>query len=367
MANKKDYYSILGVTKTSSPDEIKKAYRSLARKHHPDVDKSAGAESRFKEINEAYQILSDPQKKEAYDRFGHSAFEPGAGTSPGSSGGGFRYQYSPGVEFDFDFGGFRDSYDIFEEFFGVRSPFQRESRKGPQKGNDLHFQITIPFEDAAFGVTRKIEITRHETCPQCEGTGGEKGSKKTTCPTCKGQGRVARQSNSIFGSFVTATVCPTCDGQGETHEKKCSKCKGSGRARAIKETEINIPPGVDDGDTIRFSGLGEAGEKGGQYGDLYLTIRVLPHKILKRAGFDVYLNQDISFKQAALGGVIEVPTLGGKISLKIPEGTQTGTDIRIKEKGIKHDSTRGDQYVRVKVVTPTKLSSIEKDSLRQLD
>ncbi len=367
MATKRDYYQILGVIKTASPDEIKKAYRNLARKHHPDIDKSAGAEERFKEINEAYQILSDQQKKEAYDRFGHSAFEPGAGGSPGSSSGGFRYQYGPGVEFDFDFGGFRDPFDIFEEFFGVRSPFQRETRRGLQKGQDLHFQITILFEVAAFGSTRRIEIIRHETCPVCSGTGGEKGAKKTTCATCKGQGRVARQSNSIFGSFVTATLCPTCEGQGEVYEKKCSKCRGSGRVKAIKETEINIPPGVDDGDTIRYQGLGEAGEKGGEYGDLYLTIRVLPHKFLKRSGFDVYLDQNISFRQAALGDVIEVPTLDGKVGLKIPEGTQTGTEIRIKEKGIKHDSTRGDQYVRIKVVTPTKLSSKQKEALKDLE
>ncbi|OGY23679.1 MAG: hypothetical protein A2126_02425, partial [Candidatus Woykebacteria bacterium GWB1_45_5] len=270
---KKDYYETLGVGKTASADEIKKAYRNLARKHHPDVDKSDGAEGRFKEINEAYQILSDPQKREAYDRFGHAAFEGAPATG---APGGFHYEYGPGIEFDFDFGGFRDPFDIFEEFFGFRSPFERVTRRGPQKGESLHFEMTIPFEEAAFGVTRNIEIPRAETCPECHGSGAEKGFQPVTCPTCQGKGRVARATQSIFGTFMTSSTCPTCKAEGSVIEKKCSTCTGKGRVRGLNESQVKIPAGVDDGDTIRFSGLGQAGEKGGGYGDLYLTIRVLP-------------------------------------------------------------------------------------------
>jgi len=363
MATKRDYYAVLGVPKTASVEEIKKAYRSLARKHHPDVDKSAGAEARFKEINEAYQILSDPQKREAYDRFGHTVFEPAAGGTPG----GFRYEYGPGIEFDFDFGGFRDPFDIFEEFFGFRSPFERQRRRGPQKGENLHFEINLPFEEAAFGAGRNIEIPRNETCPGCGGSGAEKGARAVTCPTCQGRGRVSRATQSIFGAFMTSSPCPTCKGEGSIVEKKCPKCKGSGRVRAIMERTIKIPAGVDDGDTIRFASLGEAGEKGGGYGDLYLTIQVLPHKEFKRRGYDVYCEQPISFPQAALGDIIEVPTLEGKLKLKIPEGTQTGTELRLRGKGIKYGDSRGNQYVRVKIVTPTRLSSKQKEALRELE
>ncbi len=366
MATKQDFYEVLGVSKNASADELKSAYRKKARQHHPDVDKSPNAEKKFKEINEAYQVLSDPQKKEAYDRFGHAAFE-GVGAGAGRAPGGFRYEYRPGVEFDFDFGGFRDPFEIFEEFFGFRSPFGGTTRRRrPRVGEDLHYEITIPFEQAAFGAQKKIELPRHETCPECSGSGAEKGSKPTTCPTCQGRGRVQQATQSIFGSFVTNRTCPNCGGEGKVVEKKCPKCKGMGRTRSVKTTTIKIPAGVDDGDTIRFQGLGEAGEKGGSYGDLYLSIRVVPHKDFKRRGYDIYFEQSISFSQAALGDVVEVPTLDGKVKLKIPEGTQTGTDFRLKEKGIKHDSSRGDQYVRVEVETPKNLSSKQRDALKEL-
>jgi molecular chaperone DnaJ len=362
---KKDYYDILGVSKKATDAELKSAYRKKARAHHPDVDKSAGADGRFKEINEAYQVLSDPQKKEAYDRFGHAAFQSGtAGGAPG----GFSYQYGPGVDVNFDFGGFQDPFDIFEQFFGVRSPFGRTARRRSSRaGEDLHYEIIIPFEQAAFGIEKKIELPRREACPECAGSGAEKGTKKTTCSTCRGNGRVQQATQSIFGNIVTARTCPACEGEGETVEKKCHKCKGSGRVKAINEQKIKIPAGVDDGDTIRFQGLGEAGERGGGYGDLYLSIRVLPHKEFKRRGYDIYYEQPISFSQAALGDAVEVSTLDGKVKLKIPEGTQTGTEFRLREKGIKHDSSRGDQYVQVKVKTPTRISSRQKDALKELE
>ncbi len=367
MANKRDYYEILGVSKTSSDNEIKKAYRTLARKSHPDVDKSSGAEERFKEINEAYQVLSDPQKKAAYDQFGHSAFQGGG--SPGGATGYSSYGGYPGG-FNVDFGGagFRDPFEIFEEFFGSSSPFGSTRRKaGPRTGEDLHYELTIPFEQAAFGTEKKIELPRYEICDHCDGSGAEKGSKKSTCPTCKGAGQVQQATNSILGQILTSRTCPTCNGDGEIIENKCYKCKGAGRLKQVNTTEIKIPAGVDDGDTVRFPELGQAGEKGGGYGDLYITIRVAPHKDFKRQGYNIYIEQPISFSQAALGDTIEVPTLDGETKLKIPEGIQTGTDIRLKEKGIKHGNSRGDQFVRVKVITPSRLSGRQKDALRELD
>ncbi len=363
MAEKRDYYQVLGVAKTASADEIKKAYRGLARKHHPDVDKTAGAEARFKEINEAYQVLSDSQKRAAYDQYGHSAFQPGASGAPG----GYSYGYGPSANVDFDFGGFRDPFEIFNEFFGGASPFGSTGRRGgKQRGEDLHYEITIPFEQAAFGVEKKIEVPRYESCDLCNGTGAERGSKKTTCPTCQGRGQIQQSAQSIFGNFVTARICPNCQGEGEIIEKKCPKCKGSGRIKAVKETDIKIPAGIDNGDTIRFPELGQAGENSGPYGDLYLTIRVAAHKEFIRDGFDVYYEQSVSFAQAALGDTIEVPTLDGKVNLKIPSGIQTGTDIRIRDKGIKHGSDRGDHFVRVKVITPQNLSGRQKDALKEL-
>lgn len=354
---------MLGVAKGASDADIKKSYRTKARKHHPDVDKTAGAEERFKEINEAYQVLSDPQKKAAYDQYGHAAFSSGG--APGGARG-YSYGYGPGINVDFGAEGFRDPFEIFEEFFGTSSPFGRRRSRGPARGEDLHYELTIPFEQAAFGEEKKISIPRHEACDLCGGSGAEKGSRTKTCPTCQGKGQVARQTQTILGSFVVQQTCSECHGEGQIIERKCKKCKGAGRVQATKETTITIPAGVSDGDTVRFQGLGEAGERGSGYGDLYITIHVAPHREFKRRGYDVHIDRNISFRQAALGDTLEVPTLDGMIKLRIPEGTQTGTDFRIKDKGIKHDNSRGDQFVRVTVVTPKNLSSKQKEALTDL-
>lgn len=364
---KKDYYEVLGVAKNASDDEIKKAYRTKARKHHPDIDKSAGAEERFKEINEAYQILGDPQKKAAYDQFGHAAFQNEAAT--GGSGGRYNYSYggSP-FNVDVDFGGFRDPFEIFEEFFGSASPFgSRSARAGSNRGEDLHYEITIPFEQAAFGTEKNIEIPRFEQCGECGGSGAEKDSKRITCAACKGQGSLQQATSSLFGNIITSRTCSNCDGAGQVPEKKCSKCKGEGRFKTVKTTTIKIPAGVDDGDSVRFPGLGSVGEKGGGFGDLYLTIRVANHKDFKRSGFNVYYEQHLNFAQAALGAEIMVPTLDGLQKLKIPEGTQTGTEFKLSGKGIKHGGSRGDHLVQVKIITPKKLSQQQKEALRKLE
>lgn len=361
MTTKKDFYEVLGVSKTASTEEIKKAYRNLARKFHPDVNKETDAHEKFKEINEAYQILSDSKKREAYDRFGHSAFE-------GSGQGAYGWGASGGANVDFDFGNFKDPFDIFEEFFGVRSPFERRGRGGTRRGEDKYYEIVIPFEEAVFGVEKKIELDHFKTCSACKGTGQEKGSSKIKCPKCDGKGQLNQATQTFFGSFMSTVTCPECQGEGEVIKNKCLKCKGTGREKMREEKSIKIPAGVDDGDTIRFSGLGDTGEKGGQSGDLFLSIRVKNHPEFKRRGFDIFSEVSLSFALAALGGEIEVSTLKGKQKLKIPESTQTDTEFRLKGFGVPHlnNPSIGDHYIKVKILTPTKLSSKQKEALKEL-
>lgn len=365
MAAKKDFYEVLGVSKTAEAEEVKKAYRTLARKYHPDVYKASDANQRFKEINEAYQVLSDTKKREAYDRFGHSAFEGvGAGTR------GYRtYSWGqPGVEVDFDFGNFRDPFEIFEEFFGVRSPFQRDSAgRRSRRGEDKYYEIVLPFEEAVFGAEKKISLDRFQVCLECKGSGAKLGSKPATCPTCGGNGQVTRSNQTIFGSFMTASTCPECGGEGSLIKEKCSACHGVGRVKVREEKSIKIPAGVDDGDTTRFSGLGDVNEKGTEPGDLFLAIKVTPHKEFKRSGFDIYSEVLINFAQGALGDNVEINTLDGKTRLKIPSGTQSGTEFKLKERGVPRLDTsgRGDQFVKVKVLTPTKLSKKQEELLKE--
>lgn len=348
---KRDYYEVLGISKGASQDEIKKAYRKLARKYHPDAvqgDKQE-AEAKFKEIAEAYAVLSDDQKRAAYDQYGHAATD-----GQGFGAGGFE-----GFG-DFGAGGFGD---IFDMFFGGMG----RQRNGPQKGSDLRVNMEISFKEAAFGLERDIQVPRTENCDTCDGTGAAPGSKPKTCGVCHGSGQVQYASNTPFGRIVQNRTCDSCHGTGKVIERPCPSCRGAGQIKKIKTIHVKIPAGVDEGSRLRLSGEGEAGLRGGPPGDLYVYIMVRPDKFFRREGNEVVCDIDITYAQAALGDVVEVPTLDGSADLKIPEGTQTGTIFRIKGKGVPYlnGNGRGDQHVRVKVVTPTKLSEKQKDLLRE--
>jgi len=337
--SKRDYYNVLGVGRTASGDEIKKAYRKLARQYHPDVNKSDGAEARFKEINEAYEVLSDERKRAAYDRFGHAAAEGGLGSDFGGFGGGF--------------GGFGD---IFEEFFGGFGA--RTARRGPRRGADLRYDLSIEFLEAALGVEKEIEIARHETCTRCNGSGAEPGTTPVRCTTCNGTGEVRRVQQSILGSFVNVATCPTCRGEGETIPIPCVECRGSKYVRAARKLSVKIPAGVDTGTQIRLAGEGEPGEFGGPPGNLYVILDVRPHPYFRRKDDDVVLEVAINIAQAALGDKVVVPTLDGDEPIDIPIGTQPGKVFRLRGKGIPHlrRNGRGDQLVVIQVSIPTSLT-----------
>lgn len=347
----RDYYEVLGVDRNASQDEIKKAFRKKARQYHPDVnrDNPKEAEEKFKEANEAYEVLSDDTKKAQYDQYGHDAFTQGGGASAGGFQGGFGGQA----------GGFGD---IFDMFFGGGG----RQQQGPQKGNDLREDIDISFEDAAFGKSMDITVHRHEECDHCHGTGGEPGSKVDTCPNCRGTGQESVVQNTPFGQMRTQRTCSKCHGSGKIIEKKCSKCRGEGQVIAKRKIAIKVPPGVDNGSHLRVANEGEPGILGGPKGDLYVYIYVRPHKEFERNGNDVVSRVNISFAQAALGATVQVNTLDGKVDLKIPEGTQTGTAFRIKGKGIpylRNPNQRGDQHIIVTVQTPKKLTEKQRELL----
>lgn len=350
---KRDYYEVLGVEKGATEDEIKKAYRKLARKYHPDVNKDnpQEAEAKFKEINEAYSVLSDPQKRAAYDQYGHAATDPNFGA------GGF------GGFGDMGFDGFGD---IFDMFFGGARTSQR--RSGPQRGNDLRYDLEISFEEAAFGKETTIEVPRTEVCPTCHGNGAKPGTPIKTCPNCNGTGQVQVTQTTAFGRFVNVRTCERCHGEGKTIETPCTECRGSGRVRKVRKIEVKIPAGVESGSRLRVAGEGEAGLRGGSPGDLYIYIYVKKHPQFERQGNDVYSEIKLSITQAVLGTTVMVDTLDGKVELKIPEGTQHGTTFRMKGRGITYlkGHGRGDHYVRVKLTVPTKLSNEQRELFKKL-
>ena len=356
--SKKDYYDVLGVSKTATADEIKKAYRKLARQYHPDVNKdNPEAAEKFKEASEAYSVLSDEQKRAQYDQFGHAAFENGGAGGAGGFGG-----------FE-GFGGFGGGgmEDIFDMFFGGQGRGSRGSNAGPQRGADLRFDLEITFEEAAFGLEREISLYRDEQCPHCHGNGAGPGSKVETCPECHGSGEIRFTQNTMFGQMTNVRPCPKCHGEGKIISEPCKECRGQGTVKKNKKLKVKIPAGVDNGSRLRVAGEGEAGVKGGPSGDLYVYLYVKPHKFFERDGTTVYCEVPINIVQATLGDEIKVPTLDGQVVMKVPEGTQPGKVLRLKGKGIPslRNSTRGDQLVRIKVVVPQKLNEKQKDALRK--
>ncbi|MEW9079013.1 molecular chaperone DnaJ [Terrisporobacter glycolicus] len=356
MSTKRDYYDVLGVGKSADATEMKKAYRKLAMKYHP--DKNPGdkeAEEKFKEINEAYEVLSDETKRKNYDQFGHEGVNgQGFGGAGGFGGQGF--------------GGFDDIFgDIFGDMFGGGFGGGRPRRRGPERGADIRQRINISFEEAAFGKKVQVKINRSEECDECHGSGAKPGTSKKTCPTCNGSGQVQSVQRTPFGNIASTRTCSTCNGEGEVIDSPCSKCHGKGSIRKTKTIEVDVPAGIDEGQMIKLSGQGELGTRGGPRGDLYIEVSVNAHQLFTREGYDVYLEMPITFAQATLGDEIQVPTLDGKVQYQVPEGTQTGTVFRLKGKGIPklRSNVRGDQYVKVTVEIPTKLNDKQKELVRQ--
>ncbi len=347
---KRDYYEILGLNKDATTEEIKKAYRKLALKYHPDRNSSdSNAEKKFKEINEAYQVLSDPEKRTRYDQFGSA-----------EGFGGFDFRDFQGRGFS-DFGNFSD---IVDSFFGTRTR-SREDRVRPQRGANLRYNLEINFEDSAFGRETRIEVPHWETCPRCKGSRAEPGSSPQTCPDCNGTGEIRNTQSTLFGQFVNIQTCPRCGGEGKIINSICTNCKGTGKVKKNRIVKVKIPAGVDTGHRLRMGGMGEPGERGGPSGDLYIVIYVKLHKIFKRDGIDIMCNHSISFVKAALGGEIIVPTLEEKAKMKIPAGTQSNTIFRLKGRGIYKIGTkqRGNEYVKIIVETPKRMSNEQKKLL----
>ena len=352
MAEKRDYYEVLGVQKGASADEIKKAYRKLAKENHPDLHPGDKAcEERFKEASEAYEILSDDEKRAKYDQFGHAAFDPNAGFDGG-----------------FGFDGFGDLGDIFSSFFGGGfGGSTRSNPNAPRRGESVRSSVSISFEEAAFGCKKDINITRVESCPDCGGNGCAPGTTPEVCPDCNGSGSVRTTQRTPFGMAQSMAQCPKCRGTGKIVHQPCKNCRGVGSIRKQHKLSVNIPAGIDDGNSISLRGQGNAGVNGGDRGDLLVTVNVRPHAQFERDGNSVILDREISYAQAVLGAEIEVPTLDGRVKINIPEGTQPGAVFRLKGAGIPYlrGSGRGDQFITVTVGVPKNLSSKQKDALRQ--
>jgi molecular chaperone DnaJ len=350
--NKRDYYEVLGISKTASEDEIKKAYRSLAKKYHPDMNPGdKEAEVKFKEVNEAYAVLSDSEKRSKYDRFGHDAFDPSAGGGGGFGGFG---------GMDFDFG------DIFSSFFGGGGGGGRSRANMPIEGDDVATRLTIDFNDAAFGCKKEVNFARIESCPDCNGSGAEKGTNPETCGECHGTGRVTVRQQTMLGYMQTQRACSQCGGKGKIIKSPCKNCNGKGRIKINKKLEVNIPQGIDDGQNIILRGQGSAGLNGGPNGDLIIEVRVREDKIFERDGNNIYCNVPISFAEATLGADVDFPTLGGGTEkFSVPEGTQSGTAFTLRGKGIPDINTKrkGDLIVTVEVETPKNLNAKQKELL----
>jgi len=343
MANKRDYYKVLDVNRDASPDDIRRAYRRLAKQYHPDINSEPGAAERFKEINEAYAVLSDEERRAAYDRFGHAGLE--------------------GMQFDFDFG----FADIFEQFFGFGMG-GRSSRRAPRRGPNMRYDLTLSFEEAVFGVEKEIEFNRQETCSSCQGSRAEHGTTPVHCSTCNGSGEVRQVRQTLLGSMVNMSTCPSCGGLGETISTPCQTCGGRGLVRGTIQRMIPVPAGVDDGTRIRVANEGEPGVNGGPSGDLYVFIHVKPHRFFRRRNNDILLDLGINIAQATLGAQVTIPTLNGEDTLTIPPGTQPGKMLRLKGKGVPRlrRNGRGDQLVIVSVDIPRSLSAEQRALLEQL-
>ena len=365
----KNYYDTLGVSKTATDDEIKKAYRKLAHKHHP--DKSGGDEAKFKEINAAYQVLSDKAKRQQYDQFGQTfdqgGFQGGQAGGQGFGGfegfdfGGFSAKGGPASGWDFGYIGFDD---IFSNIFGGGG--RRKTRK--KAGRDIQVDAEITFEEMVKGSSRNVKIYKNVVCEKCHGTGGEPGAKKETCPTCHGSGQIRKTMQSFLGSFSEVHTCPTCEGAGEIYSEKCKRCGGDGRVKEEQNIEIDIPAGIQHGQTLSLEGQGEAGEKGAPSGDLYVNIHVIPHKKFKREKNNILSEEQITFSQAVLGDKIEVETIDGKLQMKIPAGTQSGEVFKIRDEGVPFLDRRGkgDQLVKIIVKIPKHLNREQKELIERL-
>ncbi|WP_094227808.1 molecular chaperone DnaJ [Methanolobus psychrotolerans] len=354
MSTTRDYYEILGISKDATESEIKKAYRKLAMQYHPDKNKEADAEGKFKEISEAYAVLSDTEKREQYDRFGHAGIDG-------------RYSQED-IFRNADFGGFEDLGDILGGIFGGFGGFGGgQRRQGPSRGSDLRYDLTVTLEQAAQGVDTTINVPRAENCESCGGTGAKAGTKPKRCPTCQGAGQVTHARNTPFGRFMSTTTCNSCHGQGEIIEDPCPACKGTGKIKKVRKISVKVPKGADNGIRLKIRGEGEEGSPGAPSGDLYVVIHVEPHDKFQRVGDDILYEQPISFSMAALGGDVMVPTLHGNVKMSIKPGTQTHSILRLKGKGMPHlhGNSQGDQLVRIIVKTPTKLTGEQKELLKK--